>query len=201
MSALLTTTMPYMKVVIDTLKREEACATTTSCWSAARRSTRSSARRSAPTPIAATPAVAVETAKTLIAARRAARRARLSRSARRWARLVRKLVIACGALAREIAALRAANGWPHSTSTACRPSCTTGRNGSPAAVREQIRANRARYATIFVAYGDCGTRRHCSTRVLEEERVERIAGAHCYEFFAGQRLFARWPTRSPEPST
>ena len=36
MSALLTTTMPYMKVVIDALK-EKGCATTTSCWSAARR--------------------------------------------------------------------------------------------------------------------------------------------------------------------
>jgi 5-methyltetrahydrofolate--homocysteine methyltransferase len=46
MSALLTTTMPYMKVVID--------ATTTLFWSAERRSTKSSARPSAPTVTAGT---------------------------------------------------------------------------------------------------------------------------------------------------
>ena len=55
MSALLTTTMPYMKVVIDTLEPRRACATTTSSSSAALRSTRSSVRRSAPTRTAVTP--------------------------------------------------------------------------------------------------------------------------------------------------
>ena len=37
MSALLTTTMPYMKVVIDTLDGQGAAARSTSCWSAGRR--------------------------------------------------------------------------------------------------------------------------------------------------------------------
>ena len=53
MSALLTTTMPYMKVVIDELKARARDDTSSS--SAARRSTRSSARPSAPTPTAAMP--------------------------------------------------------------------------------------------------------------------------------------------------
>jgi len=53
MSALLTTTMPYMKVVIDTLK-DKGIRTTTSSWWAARRSTRSLGKLSVQTPIAAT---------------------------------------------------------------------------------------------------------------------------------------------------
>ncbi|MGD9744530.1 MAG: DUF1638 domain-containing protein, partial [Dongiaceae bacterium] len=41
---------------------------------------------------------------------------------------------------------------------------------------------------IFVAYGDCGTGGELD-RVLAEEGVERIAGPHCYEFFAGAEAF------------
>ena len=67
------------------------------------------------------------------------------------------LVIACGALAREIVALRRANGWLH-LDVQCLPAEL---HNTPqritAAVREKIRANRDRYATILVAYGDCGT--------------------------------------------
>jgi hypothetical protein len=40
-----------------------------------------------------------------------------------------------------------------------------------------------------VAYGDCGTGGELD-RVLGEEGIERIPGAHCYEFFAGGPLFA-----------
>jgi len=54
MSALLTTTMPYIRSS-STRSRSAVSAKTTSCSSAARRSTRNSAKRSAPTPIAATP--------------------------------------------------------------------------------------------------------------------------------------------------
>ena len=54
MSALLTTTMPYMKVVIDTLEERGLCATTTRCSSAERRSTSSSPRRWEPMRTAAT---------------------------------------------------------------------------------------------------------------------------------------------------
>jgi hypothetical protein len=67
------------------------------------------------------------------------------------------LVIACGALAREIAALRRANAWPH-LDVRCLPAELHNRpERIPEAVREAIRAGRERHATIFVAYGDCGT--------------------------------------------
>ena len=42
---------------------------------------------------------------------------------------------------------------------------------------------------IFVAYADCGTGGSLDA-VLEREGVERIAGAHCYEFYAGSATYA-----------
>ena len=98
------------------------------------------------------------------------------------------LVIACGALAREIAALREANDWPH-VDVRCLPAELHNRPERIAgAVRDTIRASRGRYASIFVAYGDCGTGGALDV-VLRDENVERIPGAHCYEFFAGSPEF------------
>lgn len=108
----------------------------------------------------------------------------------------RKLVIACGALAREIIALRRANGWS-SLDVKCLPAELHNRPELIAdAVRAQIRAHRARYADIFVAYGECGTRGALDA-VLREEGVERIAGAHCYEFFASPQVFAALADAEP----
>ena len=99
------------------------------------------------------------------------------------------LVIACGALAREIVALRDANGWSH-LDVQCLPAEL---HNTPQritrAVREKIVANRDRYASIFVAYGDCGTGGALDA-MLAHEQCERIPGAHCYEFFAGADTFA-----------
>lgn len=98
------------------------------------------------------------------------------------------LVIACGALAHEIVALRKANSWSH-LDVKCLPAELHNMPGHiPGAVREKIRANRKRYDLIFVAYGDCGTGGQLDT-VLKEEGVERIPGAHCYEFFATHAVF------------
>lgn len=98
------------------------------------------------------------------------------------------LVIACGALAREIVALRQLNDWPY-MDVQCLPADWHNRPEKiPAAVQEKIRANKGRYATIFVAYADCGTG-GLLDKVLAEEGVERIPGAHCYEFFAGSAAF------------
>ena len=108
----------------------------------------------------------------------------------------RVLVIACGALAREIAALRRANDWPH-LEVRCLPAELHNRPERIApAVREAIHANRGRFETIFVAYGDCGTGGALDT-ALREENVERIPGAHCYEFFAGTEAFAALADEEP----
>ncbi len=106
------------------------------------------------------------------------------------------LVIACGALAREIMALRDANGWAH-LDVQCLPAEL---HNTPqritAAVREKIVANRGRYASIFVAYGDCGTGGELDA-MLAQENCERIPGAHCYEFFAGAGDFAALADEEP----
>jgi hypothetical protein len=99
------------------------------------------------------------------------------------------LVIACGALAHEIVALRRASGWHH-LDVRCLPADLHNRPAQiPAAVRGAIRAARDHYRSIFVAYGDCGTG-GLLDEVLREEGVERIPGAHCYEFFATGPVFA-----------
>ncbi|HWW33081.1 MAG TPA: DUF1638 domain-containing protein [Steroidobacteraceae bacterium] len=106
------------------------------------------------------------------------------------------LLIACGALGREIAALRRANGW-QSVDVRCLPAQL---HNEPAriapAVREEIRANRDRYRQIFVVYADCGTRGALDA-VLREEGVERLPGAHCYEFLATPRVFAQLAEAEP----
>ena len=98
------------------------------------------------------------------------------------------LVIACGALAREIAALRRMNQWT-ALDVRCLPAELHNRPERIApAVRAEIRAQRDRYRTIFVAYGECGTAGQLDA-VLEAEGVERIPGAHCYQFLAGAPVF------------
>jgi hypothetical protein len=106
------------------------------------------------------------------------------------------LVIACGALAHEITALRRANAWD-ALDVRCLPAELHNRPEKiPAAVRELIRASRERYRSIFVAYGDCGTG-GLLDQVLAEEGVERVPGAHCYEFFATAPVFAALADAEP----
>ncbi len=106
------------------------------------------------------------------------------------------LVIACGALAHEIVALRRINDWPHLV-VQCLPADLHNRPQKiPGAVRAKIAANRDRFASIFVAYADCGTGGQLD-QVLREEGVERIPGDHCYEFFAGSQAFAAMADAEP----
>jgi hypothetical protein len=106
------------------------------------------------------------------------------------------LVIACGALAREIVALQRANDWPRLDVRCLPPELHNHPQRIPGAVRDAIRTHRARYASIFVAYGDCGTGGELDA-VLAAEGVERIPGAHCYEFFAGSDAFAELANAEP----
>jgi hypothetical protein len=101
----------------------------------------------------------------------------------------RVLLIACGALAREIVELIEKNRWT-GFDVACLPAKWHNTpQYIPEGVRAKIRANKGRYRNIFVLYGDCGTG-GLLDRVLEEEGVERIAGPHCYAFFSGNEAFA-----------
>ena len=102
------------------------------------------------------------------------------------------LVIACGALAREVLALK----FDH-IDVACLPAQLHNHpRRIPDAMRAKIRANRSSYDEILCLYGDCGTGGELD-RVLEEEGVSRIEGAHCYAFYAGEPAFSRMCEEEP----
>ena len=85
------------------------------------------------------------------------------------------LLIACGALAREIAALRRANGWT-TLDVRCLPAQLHNRPERIApAVRAEIQANRAHYENMFVVYGDCGTRGELDAVLKSPEVSSRLA--------------------------
>ncbi len=98
------------------------------------------------------------------------------------------LLIACGALAREIVELKRLNNWTH-LKIRCLPAELHNRPEKiPRAVRAEIEDRRDDFEQIFVAYADCGTG-GLLDKVLAEYGVDRLSGAHCYEFFAGSAVF------------
>lgn len=100
----------------------------------------------------------------------------------------RCLVIACGALAREILDLKAMNGWSHLDLT-CLPAKLHNRPEQiPAAVEAAVAAHRPRYDRILIAYGDCGTGGRLQA-LCERLGVTMISAPHCYGFFEGMRHF------------
>ena len=107
----------------------------------------------------------------------------------------RVLIVGCGALANELVALT--RGLPNVDIT-CLPATLHNRPGGiPAAVRERIRRRRAGYDRVFVAYADCGTGGMLDRALADEPGIERLPGAHCYEFYAGREAFARLADDDP----
>ncbi len=106
------------------------------------------------------------------------------------------LVIACGALAHEIAALRRLNGWEALDVQCLPPELHNHPEQIPGRVREAIVAARSRYAKIFVAYADCGTGGRLDA-LLQGEGIERLPGAHCYEFYATAQRFSEMHEQEP----
>ncbi len=110
----------------------------------------------------------------------------------------RVLVIACGALAHELVRIKNLNHWEH-VDIQCLPAeLHNDPQKIPPAVRRKIRDNRADYEKLFVAYSDCGTG-GLLDKMLREEKVERLPGAHCYEMFAGKEKFRH--LHESEPGT
>lgn len=99
------------------------------------------------------------------------------------------LLLACGALAREILALKAANGWSHMDLMCLPANLHLWPDRIPDAVEQAVRAYRDRYAEIFVVYADCGTGGLLQARCADLG-VEMVAGPHCYAFFEGVEAFA-----------
>lgn len=97
----------------------------------------------------------------------------------------RILLLACGALAREVITLR--NRYEWSADIYCVPALyhNTPNKIAPA-VEKRLQALRAHYERVIVVYGDCGTNGGLDT-ALNRLGVERIAGPHCFEQYGGQR--------------
>lgn len=102
----------------------------------------------------------------------------------------RVLVIACGALAREILAIRRLNGWDRLELT-CLPAILHNRpERIVPALRARVAEARARgWRNIVIGYADCGTGGGID-RFCAEEGLGRIDGPHCYSFFDGNAAFA-----------
>lgn len=99
------------------------------------------------------------------------------------------LLLACGALAREILALKAANGWNHMDLLCLPANLHLWPDRIPDAVEKAVSEHRPRYDEIFVVYADCGTGGLLQARCAELG-VEMVAGPHCYAFFEGVDAFA-----------
>ena len=102
----------------------------------------------------------------------------------------RILLIACGALAREILDLKEANGWSHLDLT-CLPAKL---HLYPEKITDEVRAavekHRDKYEDIFVVYADCGTGGLLEAE-CEKLGVQMVAGPHCYSFFEGNDRFSK----------
>lgn len=105
------------------------------------------------------------------------------------------IVIACGALAKEIVALIELNGWEFEVT--CVPAQLHNRPKKiPAAVEKKILEAKSQGEEIFVAFADCGTGGQLD-KVLDKYDIERLPGAHCYEFFAGSDSFTKLHDEEP----
>ncbi len=100
----------------------------------------------------------------------------------------RTLLISCGALAREIVILVRENRWDNMRVQCLPAHLHNTPEKIPDLVRGLIQQARKNYDQVLVLYGDCGTGGKLDA-VLDEERVERIYGTHCYEAYAGQHAY------------
>lgn len=101
----------------------------------------------------------------------------------------RVLLIACGALAHEILALKAANGWSHLDLQCLPANLHLWPDRIVTAVEQAVRDRRADYASVFVVYADCGTGGLLQQK-CQELGVDMVEGPHCYSFFEGNAIFA-----------
>ncbi len=101
----------------------------------------------------------------------------------------RILLIACGALAHEILALKRMNGWDHMDLQCLPAKLHLYPERITESVEEAVERHRADYARLFVVYADCGTGGQLQARCAELG-VEMVAGPHCYSFFEGNDRFA-----------
>ncbi|AZV78480.1 DUF1638 domain-containing protein [Parasedimentitalea marina] len=100
----------------------------------------------------------------------------------------RILLIACGALAREILDIKANNQLTHIDLTCLPAKLHLYPDQIPTAVTAAVKKHQTSYDQIYVVYADCGTG-GALARTCTELGVEMVAGPHCYSFFEGNQVF------------
>jgi hypothetical protein len=99
------------------------------------------------------------------------------------------LLIACGALAHEVLAIKSANGWDHLDLQCLPANLHLYPDKITDAVADMVLARRGDYDQIYVLYADCGTGGQLQQKCADLD-VQMIAGPHCYSFFEGNDRFA-----------
>ncbi|MEM7088214.1 MAG: DUF1638 domain-containing protein [Pseudomonadota bacterium] len=101
----------------------------------------------------------------------------------------RILLLACGALAREILDLKTRNGWDHMSLTCLPAILHVHPERITHAVEEAVEKHRQDFDRIYVVYADCGTG-GLLQQACERLGIEMVKGPHCYSFFEGNQTFA-----------
>ena len=101
------------------------------------------------------------------------------------------LILACGALAKEILALKKTMGLADGIfDLQCLPASYHNHPDKIVpALRHTLEGQGQRYDNILIGYGDCGTGGALDRLVEDYPKAERLPGAHCYAFYAGLSKF------------
>ena len=98
------------------------------------------------------------------------------------------LIIGCGALAHEVREIIKLNDWDNVRLQCLNADLHNTPKILPAKIKESIDSNINDYSKIFLAYADCGTGGLIDL-ILKDYDIERLDGAHCYEFYSGSSVF------------
>ena len=100
------------------------------------------------------------------------------------------MLIACGALAQEILAIKRIGGLNHLELTCLPAQLHLRPDKIPAEIEKAVKIHRNSFENIFVVYADCGTGGKLQEK-CDELGVGMVKGAHCYAFFDGLENFEK----------
>ena len=113
----------------------------------------------------------------------------------------RVLILACGALAREIRDVARLHELDNVTLECIPASLHMTPERITPAVRERLQRHGEAFERVLIGYADCGTAGHlvdlCGELTTPSMSVEMMPGAHCYQFFAGADAFLAMHDHDP----
>ena len=108
------------------------------------------------------------------------------------------MILACGALSKEISTLIRINNWSHLEIKYLPAILHNSPEKITAELRNILLNSQANFSKIFIGFADCGTGGKIDS-LIEEFGLKRLPGAHCYEFYSGSKLFEK--IMEDEPGT